>query len=113
MFRQVGVPEFQNGILKKGLIIRHMMLPGLLFDTKKVVDWVKSELPKEVYLNIMCQYTPMGDALNYPEINKKLNKKHYEALLEYAIDSGIENGFFQEFESATSDYTPKFDLEGV
>lgn len=113
MFRQVGAPRFENGLIKRGLIIRHLMLPGLLFDSKKIIDWVVQNLPKEVFISIMCQYTPMGRALEYPEINKKLNQKHYEALLDYAVENGIENGFFQDFESATSEFTPVFDLEGV
>jgi putative pyruvate formate lyase activating enzyme len=113
MLRQVGVPQFENGLIKKGLMIRHMMLPGLLFDTKKIIDWVIENLPEEVYLNIMCQYTPMGNAVNYPEINKRLNKKHYEAVIEYAIENGILNGFFQDFDSASTEFTPNFDFEGV
>jgi putative pyruvate formate lyase activating enzyme len=113
MLRQVGTPVFKNGILKKGVMIRHLMLPGLLFDSKKIIDWVASELPKEVYFNIMCQYTPMGDAYRFPEINKRINEKHYEALLDYAVLQGIENGFFQEFDSASSEYIPDFNLDGV
>jgi putative pyruvate formate lyase activating enzyme len=113
MLRQVGTPLFENEMLKKGVMIRHLMLPGLLFDSKKIIDWVVSELPKEIYFNIMCQYTPMGEASKFPEINKKINKKHYEALLDYAISNGIENGFFQDFESASDEYTPDFNLDGV
>jgi putative pyruvate formate lyase activating enzyme len=113
MFRQVGVPEFKDGMLRRGLMIRHLMLPGLLFDSKKIVDWVLENLPKEVYLNIMCQYTPMNRAGEYPEINKKLNKGHYESLIDYAEVKGIENGYFQDFDSAREDYVPNFDLEGI
>jgi putative pyruvate formate lyase activating enzyme len=113
MLRQVGVPEFENGILKKGLMIRHLMLPGLLFDSKKIVDWVSDNLPREVYLNVMCQYTPMNKAFEYPELSKKLNKGHYESLIDYAQAQGIENGYFQDFDSAREDYVPNFDLEGI
>jgi putative pyruvate formate lyase activating enzyme len=113
MLRQVGSPEFHNGMITKGLMIRHLMLPGLLFDSKKIVDWVSSMLPSGVYFNIMCQYLPMGNASSYPEINKKLNPMHYETLLQYAVDCGIENGFFQDFQSATNEYVPDFNLEGI
>ncbi|MCY6960726.1 radical SAM protein [Clostridium brassicae] len=113
MLRQVGVPKFDGKILKKGLMVRHLMIPGLLFDSKKVIDWVINNLPKEVYLNIMCQYTPVGDLNNYPEINRKLSRKHYETLLNYAISNGVENGFFQDFDSSTTRYIPNFDLKGV
>lgn len=113
MFSQVGAPSFKDGIISRGLMIRHLMLPGLLFDSKKIVDWVAQNLPSSVYLNIMCQYTPMGAAPNYPEINRTLNKSHYEALIDYAIEMGVEKGFFQDFDSASEKYTPNFDLEGI
>lgn len=114
MYRQVGAPVFdENGIMKSGLMIRHLMLPGGLFDSKKIVDWVLENLPREVYLNIMCQYTPLGRACQYPELNKKLNKKHYEALTDYAVSNGLESGFIQEFDSADEEYVPNFDLEGI
>lgn len=114
MLRQVGAPQFdEEGIIKKGLMIRHLMLPGLLFDSKKIVDWVISNLPKEVYFNIMCQYVPMNKACDYPEINKKINKKHYDALVDYALEHGIVNGFIQEFDSAVDDFVPDFDFSGI
>lgn len=114
MYRQVGNPVFDdNNMMRRGLMVRHMMLPGGLFDSKKIVDWVLKSLPREVYLNIMCQYTPFNKACDFPEINKKVNKKHYEALLDYALSMGIENGFFQEFESAKEEYVPDFNLEGI
>jgi putative pyruvate formate lyase activating enzyme len=114
MVRQVGVPEFdESGMLKSGLMIRHLMLPGLLFDSKKIVDFVAENLPKEVYLNIMCQYVPLNDLSKYPEINRRVNKKCYDALIDYALDRGIENGYFQEFESADTEFIPDFNLEGI
>lgn len=114
MMRQVGAPEFdENGIIIRGLMIRHLMLPGLLFDSKKIVDWVISNLPKKVYFNIMCQYVPMNRACEYPEINKKINKKHYDALVNYAVEHGIENGYIQEFDSAVDDFVPDFDFYGI
>lgn len=114
MYRQVGNPVFNdNEILIKGLMIRHMMLPGLLFDSKKAVDWVIDNLPPQVFLNIMCQYTPMYKAKDYVEINRKLNPKHYESLIDYALSKGLENGFMQDQDSATDEYTPVFDLSGI
>lgn len=113
MLRQVGTPQFSNNMLVKGVMIRHLLLPGLLFDSKKIIDFVIDSLPEGIYLNIMCQYTPMGRASCYDEINKKINPKHYETLLEYAIEKGLKYGFFQDYDSATSDYTPIFDFEGI
>ena len=94
-------------------MIRHMLLPGLLFDSKKIVDWVVNELPEEIYLNLMCQYTPMYGAEQCPEINRKVSPKCYDALVDYALDVGIVNGFIQEYESASEKYVPLFNLEGV
>lgn len=113
MLRQVGTPTFVEDMMTKGVMIRHLMLPGLLFDSKKIIDFVAEALPDEIYLNIMCQYTPMGRAAEFNEINKTINQKHYEALLNYAIDKGINHGYFQDFDSADSQYTPLFDLKGV
>lgn len=113
MFRQVEEPVFEDGLIKRGLMIRHMMLPGLLFDSKKIVDWVSDNLPRGVYFNIMCQYTPMYRACEFPEINKKINPLHYEALINYALSKGLENGYFQDYDSATEEYVPDFDLEGI
>lgn len=114
MYRQVGAPVFDdNMIMKKGIMIRHLMLPGGLFDSKKIIDWVIDNLPKEVYLNIMCQYTPLGKASDYPELNKRLNKKHYDSLMEYALSRGLENGFLQDFDSADEEYVPDFNLQGI
>lgn len=114
MHRQVGNPVFNDeGILVKGLMIRHLMLPGLLFDSKKIVDWVLDNLPEEIYLNLMCQYTPMYKACDYPEINRKLNQKSYDTLVDYAISMGLKNGFIQDFDSANEEYVPDFDLEGI
>lgn len=114
MYRQAGDPVFDDsGMLVRGLMIRHMMLPGLLFDSKKIADWVIEHLPAAVYFNIMCQYTPMYNAMSYPEINKKLNQRHYESLIDYALSKGLENGFMQDPDSATDQYTPIFDLSGI
>lgn len=114
MYRQVGsVTLDDNGIIKKGLMIRHLMLPGLLFDSKKIIDWILENLSKDVYLNIMSQYTPLYKAKDYPEINKKINKMHYETLIDYAISKGLINGYYQDFDSSTKEYVPDFDFEGV
>jgi putative pyruvate formate lyase activating enzyme len=114
MYRQVGAPEFDDhGIIKRGVMVRHLMLPGLLFDSKKIVDWVIGSLPDGVYLNLMCQYTPMNRADEFPELNRKINRAHYEALVDYAVEHGLVNGFIQEFDSADEEYVPDFNLDGV
>lgn len=112
MLRQVGEPKFNTeGILQKGVVIRHLMLPGLLFDSKKVIDTIYSSFGDKVYISIMNQYTPMNRANEYPEINKPLNKKHYNSLVQYAQDLGVINGFIQEEGSNTTEFVPDFNYK--
>jgi putative pyruvate formate lyase activating enzyme len=114
MYRQTGAPVFDaSGIITRGTMIRHLMLPGLLFDSKKIVDWVINNLPEGVYLNLMSQYTPMNKANEFPELNHKINSAHYESLVNYAVEHGLVNGFIQEFDSADEEYVPDFNLDGV
>ncbi|NMA58729.1 radical SAM protein [Clostridium cochlearium] len=109
MYRQVGKPVFdENGIIKKGVIIRHLMLPGLLFDSKKILDYIHKTFGNNVYISLMNQYTPMFKASNYPEINRKLNEKHYNSIIDYALDLGIKNAFIQESESSSEKFVPDF-----
>lgn len=109
MYRQVGKPVFdENGIIKKGIIIRHLMLPGLLFDSKKILDYIHKTFGNNVYISLMNQYTPMFKASNYPEINRKLNEKHYDSIIDYALDLGIKNAFIQESESSSEEFVPDF-----
>lgn len=109
MYRQVGKPVFdENGIIKKGIIIRHLMLPGLLFDSKKILDYIHKTFGNNVYISLMNQYTPMFKASNYPEINRKLNEKHYNSIIDYALDLGIKNAFIQESESSSEEFVPDF-----
>ncbi|KHD35229.1 Fe-S protein [Clostridium acetobutylicum] len=111
MFNQVGKPVFdENGLIKKGVIIRHLMLPGLLFDSKKVMDFIYNTFGNSVYVSIMNQYTPTFKAENYSEINKPLNPKHYDALIDYCLSIGIENGFIQDTGTNSESFIPEFDL---
>ena len=114
MVRQTGAPVFdEKGLIKKGVIIRHLMLPGLLFDSKKVIDTIYSTFGDDVFISIMNQYTPMHKACDYPEINKPLNPAHYTSLINYAVSIGVKNGFVQEEGTNTTSYVPSFRLEGV
>jgi len=114
MVSQVGVPVFDdNNLIQKGVIIRHLMLPGLLFDSKKVIDYIYNTFGDSVYISIMNQYTPMYTAEKYPEINKPLNPKHYDALIDYSLSIGVKNGFIQETGTNSKDFVPEFDLRGV
>ena len=114
MVKQVGTCEFDdNGIMTKGVIIRHLMLPGLLFDSKKVVDYIYKTFGDDVFLSLMNQYTPMFKANEYPEINKTLNPGHYDSLIDHCIDLGFKNAFIQESGSNTTAYVPDFNLQGI
>lgn len=114
MASQVGSAVFNdNGIIKRGVIVRHMMLPGLLFDSKKVIDFIYRTFGDEVYLSIMNQYTPAHRSSLYPEINKPLNAEHYDALINYALNLGVKNGFIQEEGTSSKVFIPPFNLEGV
>lgn len=114
MFRQVGAPQFSNeGLIEQGLMIRHLMLPGLLEDSKQVLNWIQANLPHEVFISLMAQYTPMYNSGNFPELQRRISQTEYDDLLDYFSDLGLENGFVQERSSATSDYTPNFDLGGL
>lgn len=114
MINQVGKPVFDNNnLLVKGVVIRHLMMPGLLFDSKKIIDEIYSDFGDEVFISLMNQYIPMHKACNFPEINKTLNPKHYDSLINYALDLGVKNAFIQDEGTNVTDYIPEFNLKGV
>ncbi|MHC1685479.1 MAG: radical SAM protein [Clostridiaceae bacterium] len=111
MINVTGSPVFdKDGMIQKGVIVRHMMLPGLLFDSKKIIDFLYNEFGNSIYISIMNQYTPLNKASDYPEINKTLNPKMYDSLVDYAISLGITQGFIQEEGSANKSYVPDFNF---
>jgi putative pyruvate formate lyase activating enzyme len=114
MVKQVGKIKFdKNGIIKKGVIIRHLMLPGLLFDSKKIMDYINKNFSHSVYISLMNQYTPTYKAYKFPEINKKLNPKHYYSMINYCISIGLTNGFVQDTGTSSKDFIPDFNLDGL
>lgn len=114
MVRQVGPCQFgEGGLLKKGVIIRHLILPGQLEGAKAVMDWIAREFePGTVLFSLMSQYTPWGRASEFPEINRKLRKSEMRIAREYMENLGLD-GFTQGGESAQREYTPAFDLTGI
>ena len=114
MVRQTGPCVFdQNGLLKKGVIIRHLVLPGRLNEAKQVMDWVAGHFaPGEVLFSLMSQYTPCGRALEDPQLSRRLRPSEARNAREYMFNLGLE-GFTQEDESATAEYIPPFDLTGI
>jgi len=114
MFRQTGPCVLgKDGLLKRGVIIRHLILPGQLEGAKRVMDWVAAEFaPGEVLFSLMSQYTPWGRASEFPEINRRLRRGEMHAGQAYMENLGLD-GFTQERTSAAREYTPPFDLTGV
>ena len=114
MVRQTGPYEMDGqGILKRGVIIRHLLLPSRLNQAKEVMDWVANTFPPHTVLfSLMSQYTPWGKAEDYPELNRRLRKSEIRAAVAYMENLGLD-GFSQEESAATAEYIPAFDLTGV
>ncbi|WP_394525534.1 radical SAM protein [Lacrimispora sp. JR3] len=116
MVTQTGRPQFDASgtIMKKGVIIRHMVLPGAREDSINLLHWMKKELPEGMYyISLMSQYTPFFHSRDYPEINRRITSYEYQKVLKEAIRLGLDQGFMQEKSSAKEEYTPPFDLEGI
>jgi len=109
MYRQVGNPEFdENGIIQKGVVIRHLILPSHVNQTKKVLNWVKENIGKEAYVSIMAQYFPCNKADKYEKINRKINKIELRMVENYLYNSGLENGYIQKLGKCEESYVPDF-----
>ena len=114
MYRQTGNYTIDDdGIMQKGVIIRHLVLPGQLENSKRVIDWVKDTFTEgQVLFSLMSQFTP-NKSCRIDELGRRLNESEYEEIAEYLYDSGIEDGFMQELSSAKEEYIPPFDLSGI
>lgn len=113
MVRQTGAPVFdQNGLLCRGVIVRHLLLPGWLENAKGVVRQVFERYGNQVYLSLMSQYTPLPQIKPWPELDRTVPQEEYEELLDYAIGLGVENAFIQEGEAASESFIPAFDYQG-
>lgn len=115
MIRQTGKPAFDSrGMLTRGTLIRHMVLPGQKEDSIRLLKWIAEHLPKGHFLlSLLSQYTPFFRASEHPEINRRLTSYEYGKVLDTALDLGLDAGFMQERSSAREEYTPPFDLEGL
>ena len=114
MMRQTGSPVFDShGIMKRGVIVRHLLLPNCLENGKAVVKYVYEKYGDLLYISLMNQYTPIKHFEKFPELNNKVGKEEYDALVDYALSIGVENGFIQEGDTAEESFIPPFDCEGV
>ena len=113
MYRQTGEAVFdEDGIMQKGVVIRHLMLPGETDNTLDVIDWVSDEFGDKVVFSLMSQFTPNKNC-TFPELQKTVSEEEYNKAVDYMYLCGIENAYVQDFSSAKKEYTPPFDLSGV
>lgn len=103
----------KDGIMQRGVIIRHLLLPGHVYEAKKIVEYIHRMYADKVYMSLMSQYTPMEKMKNHPLLGRKVKKKEYSKLVDYAIELGMENVYIQDGEAADESFIPPFTLEGV
>lgn len=109
MVNQVGYPEFdENGMIKKGVIIRHLILPNYMQNTKNILKWIKMNFSSEVYVSIMAQYFPTYKAHDIEKLNRKITKKEYKEIENFLYFLNLENGYIQELGEHEEEYVPNF-----
>lgn len=108
MYRQVGKPIFEDGILKKGMIVRHLLLPTHSNDSKKVIEYLYETYHDDIFISLMNQYTPIKIFDKFPELNNKVSDAEYDDVINYACDLGIVNAFIQEGETQLESFIPDF-----
>jgi putative pyruvate formate lyase activating enzyme len=114
MYRQTGKAVFDaDGMMTKGIIVRHMVLPGQSMDSRQIIDYIHETYGDNVYLSLMNQYTPPDHLSRYPELEQRVKPKVYERLIQYTIRKGVENAYIQEGCTASESFIPDFDGEGV
>lgn len=113
MRRQQPEDIFEDGLMKKGLIIRHLVLPKNVNQSKRIFEWIKENLGAKTYISLMAQYTPCGKLESFPELQRKITRREYEKAICFLEDLGFENVFLQELDSAAEQFIPAFDLTGV
>lgn len=111
MKQQIGTSEFdENGIMKKGIIIRHLVLPNHIQNTKHILKWIKENMPEDTYVSVMAQYFPTYKAKEDEQLNRKLTKKEYKEVETYLYTLDLQNGYIQELGEHEEEYVPNFDL---
>lgn len=114
MVRQVGEAEFsEDGIIKKGVIVRHLVLPNHTDDSKNVISYLYNRYGDSIFVSIMNQYTPLKQVEKIPDLNRKITDGEYDEVVDFAISLGLENGFIQEGETQSESFIPPFDFEGL
>ena len=114
MYRQVGAAVIEDEQMTRGVIIRHLVLPGCIDNSLGVLDWIAETFPKkDVLVSLMSQYVPMGRAKTMPPLDRRITQEEYDAVLSYLYLLELDNGYTQDFSAATAEYIPDFDLEGL
>lgn len=119
MFRQVGpvklmqVQKEEEPMLLRGMVVRHLLLPGALDDAKQIVSYLYDTYGNDIYMSLMSQYTPGEAVEEHPLLRRRVRRKDYDALVDHAIALGVENAFIQEGSAADESFIPAFDYEGI
>lgn len=114
MYRQVGKPVIEADEMKRGVLVRHLVLPGCVDNSLGVLDWVAEHFRSgDILFSLMSQYVPMGRAAEMPPFDRRITELEYDSVLSYMMLLGIEDGYTQDFSSAERGYTPSFDLTGL
>ena len=126
MIRQTGKPVFftaedelvkegyvEEQIMKRGVIVRHLLLPACVKDSKAVIKYLYDTYKDDIYISIMNQYTPINRIKEYDNLNRRVTKKEYDEVVDYAIELGVVNGFIQEGDTADESFIPEFDYTGL
>ena len=113
MLRQTGPVELgEDGVIRRGTIIRHLILPGCAEESVQILNYIHDELPG-AWVSLMAQYLPFGDAAGVDELGRRLTQDEYDRVADHLLELGLEDGFIQELSSSDEKYIPKFDLSGV
>lgn len=115
MVRQVPEYIFKENeeIMLKGVIVRHLVLPGAVEDSKNIIKYLYDTYKDSIFISIMNQFTPLENIKNHTELNRRITPKEYDEIVNYAIDIGVENGFIQEGDTAKESFIPSFDISGI
>lgn len=113
MYKQVGIPVLdENGMMKKGLMIRHLVLPNHIQNSKDVLRWINDNMDNNIFVSVMAQYFPTNKAKDFPEINRKLTKDEYNEIEQYLYSLNLNNGYIQELGEHEEEYVPVFVEKG-
>ena len=113
MVRQQPECAFEGDLLQKGVVVRHLLMPGMLIQAKLIVKYLYDTYGDSIYISLMNQFTPGEDLSGFPEINRKVTDSDYDSLIDYAAQIGVTKGFMQIGETATESFIPDFDCRGV